>query len=140
MSKLYKRYLSLKIENSNYFYLFENGLFYIFIAEDAKFMHSTLGLKLCNLNSCIVKCGFPRSQLNRYLDILNKNKYKFKIVDSNSYLAYSQKDFLSNNKIKVFIKDLSNICTDSVSISQSYDLLDKISKTANEIINEIEKK
>ena len=30
-------------------------------------------------------------------------------------------------------------CTDSISISESYDLLDKISKTANEIINEIEK-
>ena len=65
MSNLYKKYLSLKIENSENFYLFESGIFYIFLAEDAKVMSPVLNLKLTNLNSIIVKCGFPTSQLSK---------------------------------------------------------------------------
>lgn len=91
LSSLYKRYLSLKIENSNNFYLFESGIFYLFIDNDAKFMSNILNLKLTNLNSQIVKCGFPTSHLDKYLKILKDMNYSnIQIVSSNSFLAYSQ--------------------------------------------------
>ena len=91
MSSLYKRYLSFKIENSDNFYLFESGIFYLFIDNDAKFMSNILNLKLTNLNSQIVKCGFPTSHLDKYLKILKDMNYSnIQIVSSNSFLAYSQ--------------------------------------------------
>ena len=45
MSTLYKKYLSLKIEDGDYFYLFENGIFYIFIGDDA----ISVGYNICLL-------------------------------------------------------------------------------------------
>lgn len=138
MSNLYKKYLSLKIENANSFYLFENGIFYIFISDDAKIMSQILNLKLTNLNSYIVKCGFPSSQLDKYLGILNKSKYDIKIVNSNSFLAYSQKDYFSNNKVKDLIKKLASTKSDELSISQIYELLDNFSDEAKNLVEEIE--
>ena len=35
MSKLYKSYINLKEQDSNYVYIFKSGMFYIFIDEDA---------------------------------------------------------------------------------------------------------
>ena len=139
MSNLYKKYMSLKIEDSNYFYLFENGIFFIFISDDAKFMADKLNLKLTNLNSSIVKCGFPVSQLNKYLYIFDKENYKVKIVNSKSMLSYSQKDYLTNNKIKKLLKKLSTTNSSNLSISQTYDFIDSISSEAQNIIAEIEK-
>ena len=139
MSNLYKKYLSLKIEDSDYFYLFENGIFFIFISDDAKFMAEKLNLKLTNLNSSIVKCGFPSSHLNKYLYIFNKENYKVKIVNSNSMLAYSQKDYITNNKVKELLKKLSDTNSNNLSISQTYDFIDTLSCEAQNIIAEIEK-
>ena len=59
MSKLYKKYVLLKINNPKKIYLFESGIFYIFIHDDAVLMANMLNLKLTNLNSAIMKCGFP---------------------------------------------------------------------------------
>ena len=36
MSKLYKNYISLKIQDSSKFYLFKVGIFYIFIDKTKK--------------------------------------------------------------------------------------------------------
>ena len=140
MSKLYKKYLSLKIEDSNSFYLFENGIFYIFISDDAKIMSQILNLKLTNLNSYVLKCGFPSSQLHKYLDILNKSKHNVKIVNSNSFLAYSQKDYFTNTKVKNLLKRLATTKPNEFSISQIYEFLNSISNEAQELITEIEKK
>ena len=58
MSKLYKKYISLKIENPNKIYLFRVGIFYIFLDDDARLMWTILKLKLTKLNSVIFKCYF----------------------------------------------------------------------------------
>ncbi len=139
MSNLYKKYLSLKIEDSDSFYLFESGIFYIFISEDAKVMSKVLNLKLSNLNSFIEKCGFPASHLEKYLSRLSVMNYNIKIVTTSSFLAYTQKDYLTNNKVKVLMKTLANIKSDNLSISQAYDLINDISEKAQNIIREIEK-
>ena len=70
MSKLYKKYVLLKVQNSNNIYVFESGIFYLFIDEDAKLMSNILGLKLTNLNSFIVKCGFPVRSADKYFNLL----------------------------------------------------------------------
>lgn len=139
MSNLYKKYLSLKIEDSDSFYLFESGIFYIFISEDAKVMSKVLNLKLSNLNYFIEKCGFPASHLEKYLSRLSVMNYNIKIVTTSSFLAYTQKDYLTNNKVKVLMKTLANIKSDNLSISQAYDLINDISEKAQNIIREIEK-
>lgn len=58
MSKLYEKYSQLKRLDSSKYYLFQSGIFYIFIDQDAIFMSSALNLKLTHLNNEILKCGF----------------------------------------------------------------------------------
>lgn len=139
MSNLYKKYLSLKIDDSSTFYLFENGIFYIFLSEDAEVMSQVLHLKLTNLNSFVYKYGFPASHLEKYLSLLNTMNYPIKIVNSDSYLAYSQKDYFTNCKIKDFMKKVSHLQPDILSISQSYEVLNDLSREADFLIKEIEK-
>ena len=43
MSKLYNKYLNLKEMDSSKLYLFKNGIFYIFISDDAVSVSETLG-------------------------------------------------------------------------------------------------
>ena len=45
MSKLYKKYMSLKINDSSKVYLFKSGIFYIFLDDDARTMSPILNLK-----------------------------------------------------------------------------------------------
>ena len=102
-------------------------------------MSQKLNLKLTNLNSSIVKCGFPASHLNKYLYIFDKENYNVKIVNSNSMLSYSQKDYITNNKIKELLKRISTTNSSNLSISQTYDFIDNLSQEAQKIISEIEK-
>lgn len=69
MSKIYDNYLKLKKSNSNKYYLFKSGSFYIFIDEDAKKISEITTLKPTNLTNDIVKCGFPKSALDKYMSI-----------------------------------------------------------------------
>ena len=75
MGKLYKKYISLKIENPNKIYLFKVGIFYIFLDDDARLMSSVLELKLTKFNSVIYKCGFPVNSSEKYFNLLKKYNY-----------------------------------------------------------------
>ena len=127
MSKLYQTYAALKMQDSSQLYLFKSGIFYIFIDEDAKFISSKFNLKLTSLNSMIVKCGFPTSQIEKYTNLFNIANISFKIVDTAENILYSSKDFVLNNKIFSFLKKLSTINSNELSISQAYDLIALIS-------------
>ena len=127
MSKLYQTYAALKMQNSSQLYLFKSGIFYIFLDEDAKFISSKFNLKLTSLNSMIVKCGFPTSQIEKYTNLFNIANISFKIVDTAENILYSSKDFVLNNKIFSFLKKLSTINSNELSISQAYDLIALIS-------------
>lgn len=70
MSKLYTKYLELKKIDKNKMYLFKSGIFYYFIDEDAKEMNRITLLKCIPLTNDIVKCGFPESVKDKYLNIL----------------------------------------------------------------------
>lgn len=87
MIKLYKKYVLLKINNSRKIYLFECGLFYLFIHEDAILMSNLLNLKLTPLNSTIMKCGFPVKSIDKYLTFLKNSDFDIEIVSSDTLLS-----------------------------------------------------
>ena len=97
MSKLFDIYKNLKQEDSKTLFLFKSGIFYIFLDEDAKIINNLLDLKLTNLNTQIVKCGFPANSLQKYLKLLSFTDYNIKIIDNSSNTSFKVKDFTMNN-------------------------------------------
>ena len=96
MSKLFNLYKSLKQQDDKTLYLFKSGIFYIFIDNDAKIVNTLLNLKLTNLNTEVVKCGFPVNSLSKYLKLLKLSNYNIKIVDTISNTSCNIKDFSIN--------------------------------------------
>lgn len=122
MSKLYKKYTVLKIQDSSKIYIFKSGIFYIFLDEDAKLMSKVLHLKLTNLNTMVLKCGFPISAGDKYFSLLKTLNYNFCIVDYE--IASDNISFYQNyNSVKSIIKKLLSIDIDKLSISEAFDLL-----------------
>ncbi len=80
MSKLYNKYLEKKGENTEKIYLFKSGNFYIFLAADAELMSTELGLKLTKFSNETNKCGFPITELDKYLKFIKLLNYEFEIV------------------------------------------------------------
>ena len=136
MSKLYQSYVSLKVKDSSKLYLFKSGIFYIFLDEDAKLISSKFNLKLTNLNSMVVKCGFPTSQLEKYTNLLNIANIPFKIVDLADNSLYSPKDFILNEKIKSLLDKIVFVDAYSLSISAAYEFIDEISKECKSLLGD----
>lgn len=137
MSKLYKKYVLLKIKNSSKIYLFESGIFYVFLDDDAKLMSNILNLKLTPLNSIIMKCGFPVKSSDKYFNILKTLNYNIEIVpadekcspaDITSYITFQNYDAIIQDFLKVNIDDLS--------IGQAFDLLYQLQNKFNQIEEE----
>lgn len=133
MSKLYNQYIILKSKKPKKIFLFKNGIFFIFLDEDAKIMSKFLNLKLSNLNLEVVKCGFPINSLEKYMNILSNSNYDVEIVNSSNFTSQNFKSYNNNLKIENIISEISNIDIDSLSISQAYDFLYKIQNEISEI-------
>lgn len=136
MSKLYQSYVSLKIKDSSKLYLFKSGIFYIFLDEDAKLISSKFNLKLTNLNSMIVKCGFPTSQIEKYTNLLTMANIPFKIVDLVDNSLYSPKDFILNENVKSLLTKIVSVDAYSLSISGAYEFIDEISKECKSLLGD----
>lgn len=136
MSKLYQTYVALKVQDSTQLYLFKSGIFYIFLDEDAKLISSLFNLKLTNLNSVIMKCGFPTSQLEKYSNLLKTANLSFKIIDTSDNSLYSPKDFVLNKNLKIFLEKLSSVKAYDLSISSAYDFIDKISEESKLLLGD----
>lgn len=134
MSQLYKKYVALKVQNSRQLYLFKSGIFYIFLDEDAKLMSPILGLKLTNLNSTIVKCGFPTSQLEKYTRLISISNYSFKIIDSKENISYLPSEYIIKDEIKNLVLKIANINSENLSISSAFDFIDEISSECKNIL------
>lgn len=134
MSKLFEIYKNLKQNDSETLYLFKSGIFYIFLDNDAKIINKILGLKLTNLNDKIVKCGFPSNSLQKYIGLLGSTKYNIKIIDNSNTLSYTVSDYNLNTEIKKLLQTISNIDTETLSISEAYSLLNDFKDTAQKII------
>ncbi|MCF0125487.1 MAG: hypothetical protein HUJ68_07005, partial [Clostridia bacterium] len=82
MSKLLNQYKELKKQDASSIYLFRIGIFYNILNEDAKIINEKLGLKITDMGPSIFKCGFPISQLDKYIILLKNLKIKYKIIDN----------------------------------------------------------
>lgn len=126
-SKLYQRYISLKIEDNDAFYLFKSGIFYIFISEDARVVAPLLNLKLTDLNSSIKKCGFPISGSQKYFDKIKELNLKVKMVDLVNMKFSTELDkYLNGQQILEIVNNFLKINIDELSISQAYDVLNDL--------------
>lgn len=122
MSKLLKQYEQLKKENASCIYLFRVGIFYNILNEDAKLINEKLGLKITDFGPSIFKCGFPVSQLDKYIILLNKMKIKYKIID-NLPNDSNISDYLKNIEIKKILNKIANIDMDNTTFHQAFDIL-----------------
>ena len=124
MSKLYKQYVLLKINNPNKIYLFKCGIFYIFIDDDAKIMANILDLKLVPLNSVIMKCGFPVKSANKYFNILKSSDYQIEIIPSIQLApSVNINTYIMNQKFNNIIFNFINTDISSLSIKEAFELL-----------------
>lgn len=103
-------------------------------------MSPRLNLKLTNLNSMVVKCGFPASQLDKYVDLIKKTNYPFKIIDLSENTAFLPNDYVLDSKINTLIEKIAEVNSYDLSISSAYEFIDEISKECQEILGEYKKK
>lgn len=134
MSKLLEIYKNLKQNDNETLYLFKSGIFYIFLDNDAKIINKAFGLKLSNLNDRIVKCGFPANSLQKYLKLLSCTNYNIKIIDNSNTISYTVSDYNLDIEIKKLLHNISNIDTETLSISEAYSLLNDLKDRAQKII------
>ncbi len=128
MSKLFDKYNELKKANPNKYYLFQSGIFYIFLDNDAKFMSNILQLKLTNFTPELVKCGFPINSLNKYMNIFKTLNYDVEIVNNSTN---NKSSFSNQIEVEKFIKEIANVNTNLLSVSEAYSFINKIKAQAN---------
>lgn len=135
MSELHKKYLSLKMLDSSKYYLFKNGFFYIFLDTDAKKMSNVLDLKLGNLNSKVVKCGFPEPSLSKYLNILKSKNFDIVVVPTSTIeKPISAQNYSNLLELTSFASKISKIDVDSLSISNAFNLLSDLKEEATDLL------
>lgn len=133
MSKLINIYKSLKQQNSETLYLFKSGIFYLFLDDDAKKINELLGLKLTNLNSKCLKCGFPISSLEKYANILNTFQINTKIINIEDYDSNKLSFFTVNPYIENLITEIKNVDVSNLSIREAYSFIENIQEIAQKI-------
>ena len=121
MSKLLNQYNELKKQDASSIYLFRIGIFYNILNEDAKLINEKLGLKIIDLGPSIFKCGFPISQLDKYIILLNKMKIKYKII--NNLPNSNVNDYLKNIEVKKIIAKIENLDMNNTTFQQAFNLL-----------------
>ena len=82
MSRLYNKYIELKKEDSNKYYLFRSGNFYIFLSDDAKRISDITMLKCSNFAKDVIKCGFPCNSLDKYLNLFKNLNIDVFVIES----------------------------------------------------------
>nr|DAY63121.1 MAG TPA: MutS domain I [Caudoviricetes sp.] len=131
MSKLLKQYEELKKNDASSIYLFRVGIFYNILNEDAKLINEKLGLKITDLGPNIFKCGFPVSQLDKYIILLNKMKIKYKVIN-NLPNDSNINDYLKNVEIKKILNKITDMDLNNTTFHQAFNtLLDIQNKLKN---------
>lgn len=133
MSKLYEKFLKLKAEDDSKVYLLKSGIFFIALNEDAQILSHKLGFKITNLNESVIKCGFPRTRLDFYSNLLKNNNVNFEIIDSDYGKIEEVDSYLNNESIKSVIKDISAIDFNDISYKEAYNKLENIAQIFKEI-------
>ena len=138
MSKLYDNYNYLKstdFNSSNTLYLFKVGIFFIFLDKDAQIASTLLNLKITQLNSHVIKCGFPINSFEKYKILLNNSKYNFKIVDQQKNTSFSISEYSLDNNISNLLLKINKINPESLSVKQAYDFINELKEDVYNIKN-----
>ena len=122
MSSLYMKYLEKKNIDKNKYYLFECGMFYIFIDDDAYKISKYVPFKITKLNENIVKCGFPKNSIDKYMGIFENLELDVEIINNND------RDVI-NDKIIKMIKDID---IDNISPLKAIEILYRFKELLNE--------
>lgn len=117
-----KQYNELKKEDASSIYLFRVGIFYNILNEDAKLINEKLGLKITDLGPSIFKCGFPVSQLDKYIILLNKMKIKYKIID-NLPNSTNINEYMKNVEIKKILNKIDGLDMNNTTFQQAFNIL-----------------
>ena len=124
MSQLIDIYDKLEKEDSKTVYLFKIGIFYIALNKDAEFLSIKYNLKLTNLNSSTLKCGFPCSSFDKYYIKFTNDSVKFKIIENNT--LFESSDYLKNAKIIELVEKINKVDIDSLSIPEAYKFIEDL--------------
>lgn len=116
MSKLLKQYNELKKKDSNKIYIFQVGIFYNILNEDARIVSQAIGLKLTDLSPEIVKCGFPIAKLEKYTNLLKSHNLDFEVISNQ---ASSNQNTSYNN----IIKKIQDIDLNNTTCKEAFDIL-----------------
>lgn len=111
---MFNKYLELKKNNNNKLYLFKSGNFYIFLDEDAKTISKYTTLKLSSFSNNVLKCGFPLSSLDKYLEIFNNIKLNIEIIDN------------KNNKLNQYLDYIKNLNISNMNPLECMNILNKL--------------
>ena len=79
-------------------------------------------MKITDLGPNIFKCGFPVSQLDKYIILLNEMKIKYKVIDNlpnNSNIN----DYMKNVEIKKILNKITTTDMDNITFHQAFDIL-----------------
>lgn len=125
MNKIYNQYVKLKEKDSKKVYLFKSGIFYISIDQDALVLSKICGFKLVNFNEKVKKCGFPVSQLAKYISILESNNVNFEIVD-NFCVVGDLSEYIDSIVISEVIDTIATIDFNDISFKESFEILYKL--------------
>ena len=109
MSTLYNRYLQLKQEKCDVYYLFKYGIFYIFLDDDA-------------------------SQLNKYLAYFRGSNISVKIIESTQSPVLSDYTYVYYKKCDNLIENIAKIDPDTLSVSEAFNTLQKLARESTELM------
>lgn len=123
MSVMYQEYLNLKQNDSEKLYLFKNGNFYIFIADDALYISKITTLKLSDFSKDIKKCGFPVNSFETYNSIFQNLNLNIEIIENFRSTIHNE---------KLIMKKLSKLDVDKITPIKAIEILYELKGLANE--------
>jgi DNA mismatch repair protein MutS len=126
MSKLLNQYNELKKKDSTKIYIFQVGIFYNILQEDAKVVSNAIGLKLTNLSPEIIKCGFPIAKLDKYTTLLKEKNLQYEVISTS---ATSNQ----NTSYQNIINKIKNIDLNNTTFKEAFDILYNIQQKLKNI-------
>lgn len=118
---MYEMYLRLKEKDSSKLYLFKVGVFYIFLEEDALEVIKYTTLKLTNYSKNVVKCGFPKTSLDKYMSIFSNINLNVVIVEDNTLIQIRQNSSLDN-----YLNEIAQMNIDEMKPIECINVLNKL--------------
>lgn len=135
MSKLYDKFLNLKNSDNEKLYLFQSGIFFIALNEDAIKLSEIFGFKITNLNDTVTKCGFPSKRLEYYSSLLTKMNINFEVIYNSIDKESSLHIVTDSSNFNDIINQLVSIDFDNLTFKEAFEILYNLSKKSKNILN-----